>query len=116
MAKRKFKPKKVKKKELLAAFERLCLHYGVKSRGFDTMAITYPAMGEQHDPTPQWAMKHAKGFGWMIVSGAGGCGCQFTRAGGYIRSRREFLLFIEGLTWASTKLTRRSFMYADPIP
>lgn len=108
--------RRVKKKKLLEAFERLCNHYGVVSRGFHPEEITYPAMGKDYDGTRQWAMKHWEGQGWMIVAGAGGCGVVFGRAGGFFRKRWEFLLFIEGLTWASVELTNRNFMYAGPIP
>lgn len=86
--------------DLLRAFDRLCEKYGVVSRGFKPEEITAPIDGSKHDGTKQWAMKHRKNFGWMIVSGWKGCGCVVTRANGYVKNRWDFLMLIEALYYA----------------
>ena len=88
---------KVTKKELLDIFEQLCERYKVKSRGFNPELITAPIDGDRYDGVPQWAMKHVKGSGWMIVCGWGGCGAAFTRYNGYIKGCWNFLILMEAL-------------------
>ncbi len=97
---------KITKKELLNAFECLCRLYGVKSKGFYPESITAPIDGPKYDGTEQWAMKHVKGLGWMIVLGSRGCGCAFVRYNGYIKGRWNFLMLIEALI--------HSFDYSGP--
>ena len=94
---------KVSDQELLSAFERMCRALGKVSRGFDADAITAPIDGPKHDGTSQWAMKHTKGFGWMVVCGAGGCGAALSRGCGYVKKKWDFLMLIEAVTWAMWK-------------
>ena len=94
------KTPKVSDKQLLHAFERLCAHFNVLSRGFSPKDITAPIDGEKYDGIPQWAMHHLKGFGWMIICGAGGCGAVFSRYNGYIKGRWNFLMAMEMLIWS----------------
>mgnify|MGYP001565498213 CR=1 FL=1 len=90
----------VTNKQLLQAFETLCKKYKVASRGFEPKKITAPLSGKEYDGTPQWAIKHQPSVGYMIVCGLGGCGVVFTRWNGYMRTRWDFLMLIEALTWA----------------
>lgn len=94
---------KVSDQELLSAFETMCNKLGKVSRGFDADSITAPIDGPKHDGTSQWAMQHTKGFGWMIVSGKGGCGAALSRASGYVKKKWDFLMLIEAVTWALIK-------------
>jgi hypothetical protein len=90
---------KVKKRELLSAFELLCKKMGVVSKGFHPESITAPIDGEKYDGTKQWAMKKTS-FGWMVVCGKGGMGAVLSRWNGYIKGRWNFLMMIEAVTWA----------------
>lgn len=83
--------------EILRAFEQLCRAYGVVSRGFKPEDITAPIDGDRHDGTEQWAIwRHA--LGWMVVKGKGGGAVVFGRWNAYIRTRWDFLMFLEVLT------------------
>ena len=97
--KQKIRAPRVSNAQLLSKFEMLCKAYGVVSRGFKSRDITAPIDGDKYDGTTQWAMNKTV-QGWMIVSGWKGCGVNFVRWNGYIRTRWDFLMFIEAL-WRS---------------
>ena len=95
--KRRNGPPRVSDKKILHAFESLCEAFGVVSRGFQPGKITAPIDGPLYEGKPQWAINHSKD-GWMVVGGKGGCGVQFVRWDGYIRTRWDFLMLLEALT------------------
>ena len=99
---------KTSDEDLLRAFDRMCRRLGKVSRGFDAGAITAPLDGAKHDGTTQWAMKHTKGFGWMIVCGSGGCGAALSGAGGYVKKRHDLLMLIEAVDISHWKQTVES--------
>ncbi len=91
--------------ELLRAFDKMCKRLGKVSRGFEPNKITAPIDGDKYDGTSQWAISYTTGFGYMIVCGAGGCGCALGRSGGYIKKRWNLLMLIEAVDishWLST--------------
>lgn len=96
---------RVKKEELLFAFETMCRQLGKVSKGFDAESITAPCDGDKYDGTDQWAMKYTKRCGWMIVCGKGGCGCALSRFNGYVQTRWNFLMLIEAVTHTTWKGT-----------
>jgi hypothetical protein len=91
---------RVSKAELLRAFEAMCRKIGVESAGFDPKAITAPIDGSKHDGVTRWAISYNKRFGYMIVSGAYGCGCPLSRFNGYVKNRWDLLMLIEAVTHA----------------
>lgn len=90
---------RVTDKQLLDAFASMCNKLGIVSRGFDVKAITAPIDGDKHDGTKQWAMNKAE-CGWMVVCGKGGCGAALSRWNGYVRTRWDFLMLLEAVSWA----------------
>lgn len=94
---------KVKKKELLATFERLCKQMGVVSKGFSPESITAPIDGDKHDGIQQWAMQKHKGLGWIIVCGWKGTAIALTRWNGYIKGRWNFLMMMEAVIQANNE-------------
>ncbi len=84
------KTPKVKKAELLRAFERVCKLIGKKSNGFD-------ANINLDNGRNQWAMLYRKKCGWMVVCGSGGCGAALSRWNGYLPTRWSFLMMLEAV-------------------
>ncbi len=79
---------RVKRAQLLEAFERMCLALGKTSRGFDAKAIS---------AKDQWAMSYTPKCGWLIVCGLGGCGVPLGRWNAYVQTRWNFMMLLEAV-------------------
>ncbi len=86
----------VTNKQILDAFERLCQAYGVESAGMNPENITAPIDGDEYDGKTRWAIRHSRS-GWMVVCGWKGSGVAIGRWNCYIRTRWDFLMFLESL-------------------
>ena len=100
------KHRRVSRKQLLKAFERVCRAFNVVSRGFEPKAITAPCDGDKHDGTTQWAMKKSE-RGWMVVGGWRGCSIPLTRYNGRVKGRWNFLMLLEAIDISHEKLKQR---------
>jgi hypothetical protein len=85
---------KMRKQELLGAFERMCKALGKTSRGFD----------HKNNGRDEWSMRYQPGHGWMVVSGIGGCGASLSRWNGYMQTRWNFLMMMEAVNHACSAI------------